>query len=504
MSPRAALVGLCSLASLACDAKPSQPPATEQAASKTDDKKQPVPENMSPGTNARAPANAPAPASASTPASASAPANASASASTPANASANASTPAAPGPREPWPTRAVAGGATCTAGEAVVLGTNKQRRSSNVGPLDNLYTYEYSNVQLVAVGGGLLAAWPRGDDDVDVQPLDRDGNPRGPATTVPLPGSAALYAFVAHGGGSPHALLLSHRRCKGNHRRCLASQWVDADGRAFGKGFDLKLERDYLDEQVVIPDPSGVLTASAYDDTVRGYTTMACADIDDPSDADGCPLVMPSPKLHLYTLDAAAPSAAPTLILDMKDQAVDDTPIPFVAGDLRGALHFFTDREHKRRATLRLVGKKAVPLKQIERGNAPLRLHLDPAAGVLSVLRVDSSATLWRYGLNGALREGPTKLDLATGTPAPFAEHVIGDVDSDGAAIVFRRHLARDRPVGEPLVLARPKEVGTRLPSMRSVVWTGDRYIALFGELAGSGNWTIKAQAITCPGAQAP
>ena len=50
-------------------------------------------------------------------------------------------------------------------------------------------------------------------------------------------------------------------------------------------------------------------------------------------------------------------------------------------------------------------------------------------------------------------------------------------------------------------MLARPKAVGTRLPSMRSVVWTGERYVALYGESTGRGSWTIKAQAIACPGA---
>lgn len=484
MNPRV-IAGLCGLLSLGgCDAKPSHPPATEPAAGETNAAAKPAPKDIS------SPTNAPTSASTNTPTGAS----------TPATSAATDPAPGAPATREPWPTRAVAGGATCTTGEAVVLGTNTQRRSSNVGPLDNLYTSEYSNVLLVDVGGGLLAAWPRGTDDLNIQPLGRAGQPRGPATTVPLPGSAALYAFVAH-GGSPHALLLAHRRCKGNHRRCLASQWVDADGRAFGAGFDLKLERDYLDEQVVVSDPGGVLTASAYDNTIRGYTTMVCADVDEPTEDKGCPLVMPSPKLHLYALDAAAPSARPTLLLDIQDRAVEDTPIPFAAGDLRGALHFFADREHKQRATLRIVGNKPVPLQKIERGHSPLRVHLDPAAGVLSVLRVDTPATLWRYGLDGALREGPTALDLAAGPPTPFAEHVIGEVASDGAAIVFRRHLARDRPVGEPLVLARPKDVGTRLSSMQSVVWTGERYVALFGELAGNGRWTIKAQAITCPGA---
>jgi hypothetical protein len=481
--PIVGLCGLWCLGVLACDAKPSNTPAAERptasvksAASRGGDPDDGLASAQVAGSPASAPPEAAAPTA--------------------------TSAPALDGPasREPWPTRAVAGGATCSAGEAVVLGTNTQRRSSNVGPQPNLYTKEYSNVLLVEVGGGLLAAWPRGDDDVNVQPLDREGKPRGAATTVPLPGSAALYAFVAHGGGSPHALLLSHRRCKGNHRRCLASQWVDADGRAFGAGFDLELDRHYVDEQVIIAEPGGVLTASAYDTTIRGYLTRVCSYIEEPSEAKGCPQAMPSPKLHLYALDPAAPSAEPALLFDMKDRAEKDTPLPFVAGDLRGVLHFFVDREHKERAALRIVGKEAVPLKQIERGSAPLRILADPAAGVLSVLRIDTQAILWRYGLDGALREGPTTLDLMAGTPTPFAEHVIGDVESDGGAIVFRRRLARERVVGDPLELARPKAVGARLASMRSVVWTGERYVALFGESAGQGRWTIKAQAIACPG----
>jgi hypothetical protein len=89
-----------------------------------------------------------------------------------------------------------------------------------------------------------------------------------------------------------------------------------------------------LVEQVVLSEPGGVLTASAYDNTIRGYTTMVCRDVEEPSEASGFPLTMPSPKLHLYALDAAAPSAEPTLIFDIKDRAVRSTRIPFVAGDL--------------------------------------------------------------------------------------------------------------------------------------------------------------------------
>lgn len=425
------------------------------------------------------------------------------------NASANAendakdanASPKAPTPHEPWPTRAEAGGAACTASEAIVLGENTQRRSSNVGPLENLYTYNYSNVILVEVGGGLLAAWPKDEGSVEVQPLDREGRPRGPATTVPLPGAAALYAFVAHGGGSPHALLLSHRRCKGNHKRCLASQWVDAEGRPVGAAFDMQLERDYLDDQLLAPEPRGVLTASAYDNTVRGYTTAACRNDDgSTAEGEGCPLVMPSPKLHLYTLDPAAPSAEPTLLFDVVDQAVEDTLLPIVAGDLRGALHFFVDRKHTQRATLRIVGRPPRPLAKIERGYWPLRVHVDPEAGILSVLRVDLRALFWRYSLDGALLEGPTKVNLATGTPPPFAEHVVGEIAAGPkGTVVFRRALTREQTVGEALVLTHGK-IGAGASPMHSVVWTGERYVALYGEAAGRGTWTIKVQAITCPG----
>lgn len=75
------------------------------------------------------------------------------------------------------------------------------------------------------------------------------------------------------------------------------------------------------------------------------------------------------------------------------------------------------------------------------------------------MLRVDKQAMLWRYGLDGALREGPTPLDLAAGTPAPFAEHLLGEIGSNETAIVFRRSLApRVRACGRRTAGPHPPE----------------------------------------------